>query len=103
MANTGPIADTGYDNITTKVHESQKKRAGGPPTISSHFKEQVNPPAHLAWLSQLSRYDNLIGSYYDYQGFVFDEKPLGITPTVYVVDSTFLNSHNVRVLPMYLL
>ena len=83
-------------NITARnKHNASQKRTI--PTAGSKFKYQSNSPAHLAWLSQVSRLDNLMGSYYNFDEVLYDDpdnRPG--QPTVYVIDSSFLNTHQVR-------
>ncbi|KAH7310837.1 peptidase S8/S53 domain-containing protein [Stachybotrys elegans] len=68
------------------------------PSDDSRFVYQRNSPHHLQWLSQVSRYGNLRGEYYNFDEFVYDagESALfpRLNPIIYVIDSEFVNTHS---------
>jgi hypothetical protein len=68
------------------------------PGINSRFVTQNSSPGHLSWISQLSRQNNIHGTFNDFETFLYDDRSLqSVNPpvAVYVIDTGFLNTHNV--------
>jgi hypothetical protein len=78
--------------LNTTAFELQKRAE---PTSNSVFKLQSNSPGHLQWLSQLSRYTGLFGSYFNFDDLIYNEPTNAGSPIIYVIDSGFLNTHTV--------
>jgi hypothetical protein len=75
------------------------------PTSASAYKLQNNSPAHLQWLSTLSRYTGLKqGSYLAFDDLIFDDPPIdpATAPLVYVLEKGFLPFHQVRIACLFL-
>ncbi|KAL4877591.1 hypothetical protein BJY04DRAFT_230551 [Aspergillus karnatakaensis] len=83
-------ANEEYHNVSAYSHVLQER---GVPTANSQFKLQQSSPGHLQWLSQISRYTNLIGSYFSFNDFLYNEPTGGDQPIVYVIDTGFQNTH----------
>ncbi|KPM41386.1 hypothetical protein AK830_g5169 [Neonectria ditissima] len=62
---------------------------------SKYLQQTPNSPGHLNWLTQLSRYTQLTGSFLDFEEFIFDDGAAreASLSTVYVIDRNLLNTH----------
>jgi hypothetical protein len=65
------------------------------PTPGSQYKIQNNSPSHLQWISQVSRYSRLDGNYYSFNEYLYNDAADRGRPIIYVVDTMFLNTHEV--------
>ncbi|KAG7125132.1 hypothetical protein HYQ46_010551 [Verticillium longisporum] len=86
----------------TNMTDSRSRTVAAPlqprstPGPNSRFKQQTpGSPGHLNWLTQLSRYTQLQGSYLDFEEFIFEDAAArdNEKSTVFVIDQNFLRTH----------
>lgn len=69
-------------------------------SAQSHIVAQTNGPAHLNWLSGLSRQSKLDGNFYNFENYMYDDGanlPLPTQPWAYYIDGSGFAIHSVRV------
>lgn len=96
-------SESRYEQNLTARFVTEPLIERGNPTTQSFFKTQDPSPNHLSWISQLSRLVKLTGSFLDFEKFLFDDSIArqSLAPTVYVIDTGFLNTHVVRAAENY--